>query len=202
MSAPTHATYLQTCLGVVPLNTGGGQYGVFEHQVLAFAHQLNVFLSFHHKALVVAMTVTQRFDGAPQDNRRFSDWLKRTRRRIKRQMGLKRIVYGWFRERAQSTRPHYHLVIAVDGSRYRSHYSLARRMNGRAVEDLDFSIGYSAGRVVMRSSQQSICDAMYWISYFCKARSKSLDSGTRSCGFSQLAPKLDKKQEIYRRLDG
>ncbi len=189
MSAPTHAPYLQTRLGLVPLNTGGGRYGVLEHQVLNFAEQLDAFLSFHNKALVVAMTVTQRFDGAPQNNQRFSEWLKRTRRRIKRQLGLRRIIYGWFRERAQSTKPHYHLVVAVDGSRYKSHYSLARRFNGESVKDSDYSIGYSTGRVVLRGRQQSICEAMYWISYFCKSRSKGLDSGARSCGFSQLAVK-------------
>lgn len=189
MKRPVFTPSLNTVLGEVPLNSRGGRLGVYAYQVSNFAEQLNAFLSFHNKALVVAMTVTQRFDGNPSDNTLFSQWLKRVSKRVKRDLNLLRIAYGWFRERSKSTKPHYHLLLVLDGSRYRSHFSLARRIDGYRQTVVAYSVGFSTGRMVRRGDKESIESVMYWVSYFCKSRSKESDPGVRKCGFSQLIPK-------------
>ena len=189
MATLTFSSELSTPFGSMSINTGKGKYSVIEEQILGFSEQLSAFLSYHNKALVAAVTVTQLPTEIATDNQSFSAWLKQMLRRLSRQLKLNRIAYGWFRERSASAKPHYHLVLVVDGSRYRSHYSLAARIRENNPSNAAFTPTYATGNLVRRNDRRSVEVVIYWISYFCKSRSKTLDPGIRKFGLSRLKPR-------------
>ena len=189
MATLTFSSELSTPFGSMSINTGKGKYSVIEEQILGFSEQLSAFLSYHNKALVAAITVTQLPTEIATDNQSFSAWLKQMLRRLSRQLKLNRIAYGWFRERSASAKPHYHLVLVIDGSRYRSYYSVAARIREKNPIDAAFTPTYATGNLIRRSDRRSVEAAIYWISYFCKSRSKTLDPGIRKFGLSRLKPR-------------
>ena len=188
MATLTFSSHLETPFGYVSINTGEGRYSVIEEQVLGFSEQLSAFLSYHNKALVTAITVTQLSICVERDNLSFSVWLKQMLRRLSRQLKLNRIAYGWFRERGTSAKPHYHLVLVIDGSRFKSHYSLVARIREKNPSSAVFTPTYATGNLVRRNDRQSLETVIYWISYFCKSRTKTSDPGIRKFGFSRLRP--------------
>lgn len=180
---------MDTVLGRIPLNTGAGRFGVIREQVHGFAGQLSAMLSYHNKTFVAAITVTQLVGGLTQSNYEFSHWLKHVTRRLRRQLKVRRLAYGWVREREKSSKSHYHLVFMIDGNRYQNAFWLAERLRQKMPPASMFSVGYAKGRMVRRGHQSTVDQAMYWLSYYCKSRTKNLDRGIRKCGFSQLGNK-------------
>lgn len=135
--------------------------------------QLSNMLSHHNKVLVVSM-VFHQYEYTP-DNKLFSRFIRKLRKRFCEKYQAKRLGFIWVREKGKGKAQHYHLAVFVDGSKVQTSHSLFE-MCAKIWE------GWNQPRPAFcpkrcyyqlnRKNTQIFGKAFLHLSYFAKTRSK------------------------------
>ena len=104
-------------------------WGCYRSALLCIHSQLKNLLSYHCKVFCVRFD----FHVSPDhwEEGQFSTFMKGLNNQLKYHYKLKRIAYIWCREQSINGYPHYHLMLAVDGSKVNYPHRLESMLTAR-----------------------------------------------------------------------
>ena len=161
--------------------------------------QLCNMLSHHNRVLIVIMVFHQH-EYTP-DNKLFSRFIRKLRKRFCEKYQAKRLGFIWVREKDVREAQHYHLAVFLDGSKVQTSHSLFE-MCANIWE------GWNQPRPVFcpercyyqlkRIGIHAFKDAFYHLSYFAKTHTKGdRPSATNDYSTSRIQKKgTSRKQQI------
>jgi hypothetical protein len=146
--------------------------------------QLQAMMNYHRKVFVF------RFDlhtpSYTPDNTLITDFNRPFFKRIKRHYGVKRIAFGWVREKEKKKNQHYHYVVMLDGSKIQH----PERLQSWITEiwgHLDGTAHWAGYHLLNRNDEAKKHAVSYHISYLAKARGKGYrPTQTKDYGGSRL----------------
>jgi hypothetical protein len=133
--------------------------------------QLAAMLSHHSKVLVIRLDL-HVLDN-PDTNEQVSAFIRRLRKWTD-QKGHKRLGYVWCREQHKSDKPHYHLVIILNGNITCHPHNVIKAVM-RYWKDWDIGTVYTPKHCyyLVKRDDQKAYDAVIWrTSYLAKVHSK------------------------------
>ena len=135
--------------------------------------QLIAMLS-HHCKVLVCMQIYHLHDYS-EDNKVFSDFVQKYKKRLKKRFGFTRIGYVWVREQGQSEPQHYHLALFLDGNKVQCHHGIFK-----LAEKIWTDWGHPHPSFVPQNSYYNLNredgrilnHVLYHLSYMAKVRTK------------------------------
>ena len=166
----------------------------YNENILAKNQQLLSYaLARHAKVLLVRFDVRYP-DGylAPEGNALFITFMERYIRYLSRKRYSP--LYLWCRERANSSNPHYHVYLLLDGTRLQKMPNLykAEEIWQRQLElEIDYTrrlLYYCnyPGSIILRNDQQKSIETLNYLAYLAKEVTKEQLPGVRNWGSSYI----------------
>lgn len=169
------------------------KHGCFVEILERIHQQLEAMLSYHGKVLVLRLDL-HTYDYEPT-NKLMSNFLRKLKKRCKRNLGVKRIGHIWAREIEKAKSQHYHLGLMFDGNKVR-HPSKLIRLVETIWEQWNQPKPYTPQNcyyLIHRNSRANYSECFNRLSYLAKVRGKGYrDKTANDYSASQVPHKIDK----------
>ena len=169
----------------VPIFNPAGGSGVYTYMAKACFEQFDLGLDRWGRQLFM------RFDLRPgatsKTNEAMTILLKRVRYQFSK-LGITEFGYLWCREMGDGDREHYHLVIWVDGDKYRTSHTLTPIVK-TSWENIGGEFKSIRTRYHFVDDELKRLKTLHWLSYLCKGKGKGIrEAQTKDYGMSRLKP--------------
>lgn len=157
----------------VEINNPPSCKGCFVGILDKIVSQLSAMLSHHYKVLI-CMEIFPVVDFS-EDNKLFSRFIEKFKKRLRTRFGLSRVGYVWVREHGKSEAQHYHLVLFLDGNKVNIHHSIFKIAEEMWTARNQPRPAFPSSRSyynLTRGQWTSVDEAIYHLSYMAKVHTK------------------------------
>ena len=162
----------------ISVNMGkADEQGCYLEMLLALKSQFDAMLSYHSRVLPIRVDI--KVPSYTPDNKLFSDFMRKLRKKIKRKDKAARVGFVWAREMEKAKRQHYHLVILLNQHVFNNSAYVIHSCVEPICEGWEWPKPYTPKNcyyVIKRGNQESYNTAFHRASYLCKVRGKGYKS--------------------------
>ena len=165
---------------------------ILESALASMKRELLSMLSYHSQVYVVELTI---YATGERSEVTFSSWLGCTLKKLKRKLRLHRYSYFWAHEVTKLQISHWHLILFVDGHKFKSGFRFMELANYRPRAEGSHTVQWTRysrcprSYTARRGDADGLAKIIDGLAYYCKSDTKVAGNHLRRYGASRLPPR-------------